>query len=163
MTAERSETIWQGMVSGIFGYATVAILVGTMDVMQGRSFFFTASLLGEHVFYGLNDPNQVVVWPGAVFAYNGLHLMTFLFIGMATAWLAYMSERGAELWYLAAVLFALLFLHAFGGILILTEDLRSAISIWTIIIPTIFAGLVMVAYLMWARPALRHELQTWHG
>ena len=163
MSADRRETIWQGLVSGIFGYATVAILVGMMDAMQGRSFFYTASMLGEHVFYGLNDPNQVVVWPGAVFAYNGLHLLAFLAIGMAAAWLAYMSERGQELWYVAAVLFVLLFLHAFGAILILTEELRSAISIWTIIVPTVFAGLVMTAYLVWARPVLRHELQTWHG
>ncbi len=146
--ANRTDTLWQGIIAGLIGYATVALLVGIIDVAMGRSFFFTAALLGEHVFYGLSDPAQVVVWPGAVFAYNGLHLLAFLIIGVVGAWLAFMSERGPELWYLAAILF-------------LTEDIRAAIPAAMIVVPTLASAITMGSYLLAVRPAFRHDLVTW--
>ena len=161
MTAERSATLLQGVLAGLIGYATLALLVGIIDIALGHSFFFTAALLGEHLFYGLSDPARVVVWPGAVFAYNGLHLLAFLIIGTVAAWLALMSEKGPELWYLAAILFLFVFLHAFGAILFLTEDIRAAIPAWVIVLPTIASAIAMGGYLLTVRPAFRHDLVTW--
>lgn len=161
MKADRTTTLWQGIIAGLIGYATVALLVGIIDVALGRSFFFTAALLGERLFYGLSDPARVVVWPGAVFAYNGLHLLAFLVIGTAAAWLAFMSERGPELWYLAAILFLFVFAHAFGAILFLTESIRAAVPVWVVVLPTMVAAVVMGGYLIVVRPALRHDLMTW--
>ena len=161
MTADRSETLWQGVIAGLIGYATVALLVGFIDVAFGRSFFYTAALLGEHLFYGLSDPARVVVWPGAVFAYNGLHMLAFVFIGIVAAWLAYLSEHGPELWYLGAILLLFVFLHAFAAVLLLTEDIRAALPAWTIVVPTVASGIAMGAYLVAMRPVLRHDLTTW--
>lgn len=161
MTADRTETLWQGVLAGLIGYATVFLLVGLIDVGLGRSFFFTFALLGEHLFYGLSNPAQVVVWPGAVFAFNGLHLLAFLVIGVAAAWLAFMSEKGPELWYLAAILFLFVFLHAYAAMLFLTEDIRAAVPAWMIVVPTVASGIAMGGFLIARRPVLRHDLVTW--
>lgn len=161
MTSDRADTLWQGVLAGLIGYATVFLLVGFIDVALGRSFFFTFALLGEHLFYGLSNPAQVVVWPGAVFAFNGLHLVAFLVIGIVAAWLAFMSEKGPELWYLAAILFLFVFLHAFGAVLFLTEDIRAAVPAWMIVLPTVASALTMGSYLLAVRPAFRHDLVTW--
>lgn len=161
MTADRSDTLWQGVIAGLIGYATVALLVGFIDVAFGHSFFYTAALLGEHIFYGLSDPALVVVWPGAVFAFNGLHLLAFIIIGMIAAWLAFMSEHGPELWYVAAILFLFVFAHAFAALLLLTEDIRAAVPAWTLMLPTIVSAAAMGTYLLAVRPAFRHDLVVW--
>ena len=155
MRTDRTETIWHGVMAGLTGYATVALIVGALDLMQGRSFFFTAALLGESLFYNLRDPAQVVVWPGAVFAYNGVHLVTFLAFGMLAAWLADFSERGPLFWYLGLVLYLVVFLHLFGAILLMTESLRTAIPAYEIWIPSLAAVLAMGGYLLSVQPRLR--------
>ena len=160
---ERAEIVWEGLIAGLIGYATVAILVGAIDIVQGRSFFFTASMLGEATFYGLTDPANVVVWPGAVFAYNGLHLIGFLFIGMSAAWLAYLAEKGAELWYLGLVLFLLVVAHAVGAVLFMTEGLRAVMPAWVVIAPTVVGLIAMWLYVLRVRPGLRTELTTWRN
>ncbi len=152
---------WQGLVAGLIAYATVAILVGAIDVAAGRSLFFTPSLLGQSLFYGLTDPAQVVVTPGHVLAYNGLHLLACLTIGTAAAWLADMAEHGPELWYVSTILFLGVVAAALGGVLLLTRGVREAMPVWIVVVPTL-AGLgAMVLYILRARPALRRELTTW--
>jgi hypothetical protein len=156
-----TEVTWTGVTAGLVGYALVALLVGILDVALGRSFFYTASLLGESLFYGLRDPAAVVVWPGAVFAYNGVHLVAFLAVGIAGAWLARLAERGPELWYVGFVLFLLVALQALAAVLLMTEPFRSALPLAMIVAPTVL-GLVAVALTLgWERPGLRHELSTW--
>lgn len=161
MNDRRSDALWQGVLTGLVGYATVALLAGLLDVTRGHSFFFTASLLGEHFFYGLTDPSQVTVWPGAVFAYNGLHLVTFLFVGLVAAWLALMSEKGPEYWYVGIVMFLLIVLHAFGAMLLITEDMRAVEPVWAIVLPTLVAWAAMAVYLLRMRPALRQRMLHW--
>lgn len=160
---ERTEILWEGLVAGLIGYATVAILVGVIDVAVGRSFFFTAAMLGETAFYGLTDPANVVVWPGAVFAYNGVHLLGFLLIGMSAAWLAYLAEKGEELWYLGLVLFLLVVAHACGAVLVMTEGLRAAMPVWMVVVPTLAGLVAMSLYMLGVRPGLRSELTTWRN
>ena len=161
--ADRLEVIWDGLMAGLIGSATVAILVGILNIVEGRSFFFTAAMLGEKLFYGLRDPSTVVVWPGAVFAYNGVHLLGFFAIGMSGAWLAYMAEKGSELWYLGLVLFLLVVLHAYAAVLLMTEGLRSVLPAWMILVPTLAGVSATSIYLLYARPGLRTEMKTWHG
>lgn len=161
METNRSECIWQGLIAGLIGYAAVALLVGTMDALQGRSFFFTASLLGEWLFYGLTDPSKVVVWPGAVFAYNGVHLLTFLAFGVLAGWMAAVSERGPLFWYAAIVLFLIAFLHMFGAILLMTEGLRNVLPAYEVWIPAVVSVIAMAGYLLLIHPRLRREMRVW--
>jgi hypothetical protein len=161
MTQARSDTIWQGLVAGLIGYASVALAVGIGDALQGRSFFYTVSLLGGWLFHGRSDPANVLVWPGAVFAYNGLHLLTFLAFGLAGSWLANVAERGPLFWYGSLVLYLMVFIHLFAGVVQMTEPMRGGISLLQVTIPSLLAVMLMSAYLLRMHPLLRREMNTW--
>ena len=157
----RELIVREGLVAGLLGYAIVALLVGLIDVVQGRSFFFTAAMLGEAVLYGLTDPARVQVWAGPVFAYNGLHLLGFLALGMLGAWLTGLAERGPHLWFLGVVLFLFVVAHAFGAVLLMTEPLRAAMSMWAVALPTLAAVVAMGLFLLRDHPALRARPGNW--
>ena len=154
----RSDTFWQGILAGLIGYATVALAVGVLDVVQGRSFFYTAALLGETLFYGLKDPSQLTIWAGPVFAYNGVHLLSFLALGVVASWIVTLSERVPFLWYVGVLVVPLALLPLYGGIALITARLE-AIPAWEVWIPAALATIAMVLFLVWEHPRLRHEME----
>lgn len=163
MTEARKEVIWQGLIAGFIGYATVALAVGIGDVIQGRSFFYTVSLLGGWLFYDQNDPTNVLIWPGAVFAYNGLHLVTFLAFGLMGSWLANVAERGPLFWYGSLVLYLMVFIHLYAGVVQMTAPMRAGISLLQVTVPSLLAVVLMSAYLLRMHPLLRREMDVWEN
>lgn len=161
MRTNRADIIWHGLIGGLVGYATIALTVSAGDLLQGRNFFYTVALLGQWMFYGLTDPAELRIWPGVVFAYNGLHLVTFLIFGLLSSWLASFAERGPLFWYGSLVMFLFVFVHMFATVLLMTEPLRQAISMWQIILPSIIALGTMSVYLLRTHPQLRHDMDAW--
>ena len=158
MRAERMQTNVQGLVAGFIGYVVVAAFFAITNLIAGRSPFFTAAFLGGALFYGVRDPAQTVVWPGAVFAYNGVHLLMFLALGMIASWLAYLSERGPQFWYIGAILFLFVVFHLYAFVLLITGGVQTVIPTWTVFVGTVLAGSAMFAYLLWVHPRFRSEL-----
>ena len=161
MRSEHVTTLWQGIYTGLAGYATTVVLLAASDAVAGRPFFYTPALLGSALFYGLRDPAQLVVWAGPVIAYNAAHLIVFLIFGMVAASLAYVSERGPQMWYLGLCLFLLFTFHLLAAMLAFTERVRAAMPMWTVTGATVAAVITMIAYLLFAHPRLRHESR--HG
>ncbi len=158
MRAERVQANLQGLIAGFIGYAAVALFFAIINVIAGRSPFFTAAFFGGALFYGVRDPAQVTVWPGAVLAYNGVHLLMFLALGMIASWLAYLSERGPQFWYIGAILFLFVVFHMYGFVLLLTGGIQTVIPTWTVFVATVLAGTAMFGYLLWVHPRFRSEL-----
>jgi hypothetical protein len=130
------------------------ILFAILDPLDGRQLLYTPALLGSVLFYGLRDPAQLVVWAGPIIAYNGVHLLVFLALGMLATWLAYFSERGPQLWYLSFVLLLLVVFHVLAAMFIITERVRAVMPMWTITGATLAAAVTMGAYLLWVHPGL---------
>jgi len=158
MKKEWTHIVTQGFVAGLIGYAVVAVLVALFDVLGGRRLFHTPALIGSAMFYGLEDPSVLRIWPGPVLAFNGVHLMVFQFLGFVAAWLAYLSQRGPQFWYIGAVLFILVLFHLFAFVLFLSEGVRVALTPWQLFASGALATVAMAAYLVAARPELRVEL-----
>lgn len=158
MKTRNEQLLTQGLVTGLIGYATVVLFFLVLNLLAGRSPFYTAALLGETLFYGVRDPAAVVVWAGPVIAYNGLHLLLFLALGLLTAWLARLSERGPEFWYLSIIAFLFVVFHMYGALLLLTEPFREVFPVWQSFLAGALASVAMGLYLVWARPDLRREL-----
>jgi hypothetical protein len=158
MRAERAQTNLQGLAAGFIGYAAVALFFAIFNLVAGRSPFFTAAFLGDALFYGVRDPAAVVIWPGPVFAYNGVHLLMFLALGMVASWLALLSERGPQFWYIGAILFLFVVFHLYGFVLLVTGGVQAVLPTWTVFASTVLAGTVMFAYLLWVHPRFRSEL-----
>lgn len=159
MRQERVQTYFRGLIAGVIGYAAVALFFAIVNSIEGRSPFFTAAFLGGALFYGVNDPMRTVVWPGAVLAYNGVHLLMFIALGMIASWLADLADRGPQLWYVAAILYAFVIFHLYGFVLLVTGGVQSVIPVWTTMAATILAGAGMFAYLLWVHPRFRAEMR----
>jgi hypothetical protein len=161
MRTDRWEVACRGLAVGMIGYLIVFLGVSIGDALQGRSFFYTFSLLGGWLFHGLEDPAAVRVWPGAVFAYNGLHLVIFLAFGLFASWMASVAERGPLLWYAALVMYVFVFFHLYAGFVLMTEPIRGALSLWHLSVPSVLALAAMSWVLLRQHPQLRRELDEW--
>jgi len=159
MKPTTRELLSEGLIAGMIGYVCTTIFFMLASALAGHSPFHMAALLGGALFYGLHDASQVVVWPGVVLAYNGVHLLVFLGLGMIAAWFAALAERGPEFWYIAITLYILVLFHVYGIVQILSESFRASIPVWVSFGGTFVASIAMAAYLLWARPKLRLEVR----
>jgi hypothetical protein len=130
MKAKNEELLMQGLVAGLIGYLVVVVFFFILNLIAGKSPFYTAALLGGVIFYGVGDPASVKVWAGPIIAYNGLHLVIFLVLGVVAAWLAELSERGPEFWYISILVFLFIGFHIYGALLLLTEPFREVFPVW---------------------------------
>ena len=89
MIARRERLFVHGLVAGVFGYAAIVAFFAFANVLAGRSPFFTAAVLGNAL---LGNPSTAISVP-SVAVYNGLHLVAFLLLGGAAAWMADLVER----------------------------------------------------------------------
>ncbi len=144
-----------GLIAGCIGYAVVVLMVSTVDLMQGRSPFYTAAALGSWLFYGVQDPAQLTVAPEPVLAYNGVHLFVFLALGLRMGWLAQLAERGPQLWFIAAAVFVVVMPHAFGFPIWFSGLISQVLSFWLIVIAASLASLAMGAYFWFTHPMIR--------
>jgi hypothetical protein len=155
MDRERVETLQHGLVAGLLGFVATALALGVLNLVGGRPFLFTPALLGGAYFYGLVDPAMVAYQPGPVLAFNGLHLVVMLIVGLISAYLAALSEKGPHFWYIAAIIWIFALFHMFGFVLSLTDPLRQAVSPWTLLIAGAVGAVAMAWYLLAVHPRLR--------
>lgn len=147
---EGFSELWRrGLVAGAIGYAVVVVIYAGLNAIAGRSVFLTPSLLGESL---LGKPVGGAIEAAPVLIYNGLHLVVFLGLGMAAAWLLLESGRHPKIWYLAFVLLLALFLHAIGFVLWLSAPAGSVIPGWSVVIAGAVAGVAMATYLLFSAP-----------
>ena len=155
---ERGRVVYEGLVAGILGYATVAITIGALDVLSGRPPLYTPSLLGQVVIGGFGPPTPGVVSPGPVFAYNGIHLLAFLVIGLIVSLAVWEVELHPPFWY--AAFFALLatILVSLLVLALITAPLHGLISSTHMLIANALAAVVIGGYVHRAHPRLRERV-----
>ena len=151
----------QGVVAGVLGHITVALVFALANVAAGRPLLYTPALLGASFFYGLTDPTQLEIRAAYVFAYNGTHLIVFLALGIIGSWLAAIADRGWQLWYLAALFFMFVAFHIFGFIQLLALPLRESFSDLMLWVSGLAATAVMATYFIASHPTLRAQLAHW--
>ncbi|MFQ5457571.1 MAG: hypothetical protein ACE5FC_03835 [Myxococcota bacterium] len=161
MKAKSEELLTQGLITGLIGYVLVVVFFAVLNLIIGQSPFYTAALLGGVIFYGVGDPSAIEVWAGPVLAYNGLHMVIFLALGVIAAWLADLSEKGPEYWYIAILVFLFVGFHIYGALLLLTEPFREVFPVWESFVAGALSSVGMAAFLIWARPGLRRELSVY--
>jgi hypothetical protein len=159
MNEHRIRFFQDAIVAGVIGYATVAVLFALFNGIQGRSVFYTAALLGSSLFYGLEDPAELVIAAEPVIAFNGVHLVLFLVAGAFMAWLAGLAERIPQGWYLVVILFLIVMPHVFGLPVWFSGAIRTEIPLWFVVVATSAAALAMGGYLLASHPRLRAALR----
>lgn len=145
------------MVAGLLGYATIVVLFGLLNVVMGRSFFFTPAMFGAVLFYGLEDPAALEVAPGPVLAYNMVHVVALVALGTLASWLVSKAEQYPVARYL--ILFVLLFVaaHVYAALLVFAQPLVAGVW-WQVGLVSVAAAVVMGWYLVTQHPLLRRGL-----
>ncbi len=129
----------QGLIAGLAAYAAVVIFFAVVNIVAGRSPFHTAAALGSALFYGVRDPADMILAPGPVLAYNGVHLIGSLLVGMAVAWLFYEIERYHFLWYIVFFLLLIVFMYSLVFMGMIAAEMARAVP-W---------GLVVAGTVVW--------------
>jgi hypothetical protein len=156
------QVLREGLILGLIGYASVALLYTIFDFLAVRGFLFTVDLLGKAMFRGLKDPS-VLVLPiqidiTVIFWYNMFHLIISLIIGLIITGLIYLFEKnpGAKYYILYILTFGLVF--TIFAVSFLTTTIRGLLPLWSIILANIFAVILAGSYLIKKHPGLWYRL-----
>ena len=159
MRESTERVLTEGLFTGLIGYGTAIAVVAGVDLLAGRSAFYTPALFGATLFYGLDDPFALVVAPGPVLAYNMVHLVAFLILGLGAAWSARLAERYPTAQYLVLVLLVFVAFHVYAALLFFAQPLLGSAGWWKLGLGSIAAAIAMGAFLLRRHDLLRRELR----
>ena len=118
MRTHTRNTLVDGLFTGLIGYGTVVVVFALLNGLAGRSLFFTPALFGSALFYGLEDARQLQVTAGPVLAYNMVHALGVLAIGMLASWLVSLADRYPVMRYLVGFLLIFTAAHIYGALVL---------------------------------------------
>ena len=146
----------EAMLAGLIGYATVALVVAVIDVSLGRPVFHTPATLGRQL---VADPGPVgSIEVGAVLAYNGVHLLAFLVIGLIVTAVARFVEFHPVFWFIAYFIL----MSAFFGTELTFKVLDAeglALSWWSVLLATAAAAFAMGTFINRRHPQLWSRIE----
>lgn len=156
---KRSDVLIQGLIAGLIVYASVILFYLIVNVAMGRSPFHTPAALGSVLFYGVRDPAQIRIEPATVIAFNGVHLVVSLLIGLAGAFLAFETERHHPQWYFFLFLLIAGFVYSLVAVGALGAEIARVVPWWSVLGANVTWVLAMSGYLGWMHRALLRELR----
>lgn len=161
MLNER-RTLRDGIVVGLIGYASVALVYTAFDILASRGAFYTVNLLGQALFRGLRDP-AVLMFPlaldaSAAFAYNLVHLVVALIIGVVVTALVGMAEQHPSRRPFVRFVLVAGFFVTVAVVSMATTTIRPLLPTWSIVVANAFAAAIAGAYLLSRRPGLWRKL-----
>jgi hypothetical protein len=165
--AATRQTIRQGLIVGLIGYASVAAFYGAFDLLAARGPLYTVDLLGKALFRGLRDPSilglPIPLDRSAIVWYNAFHLLVSLLIGLVVTGLVVYSDRHPT--HGPAVLFTIVagFVVTIVAVGSLTAPIRPLLPWWSIVAANALAVLLAGTYLLRARPGVWSRLNPFAG
>jgi len=148
-----------GLIAGLIGYLTVAAFFAVINVISGQSIFHTAALYGSYLFYGLTDPAALEIAVGPVAAFNAVHLILFLILGIGVSWVFVLGERFPVMQYFLFALLLVVAFHLFVAMVLLARPIAGNGAWWRMGIASMAAAGAMGIYLLRAHPVLLQELK----
>ena len=93
-------------------------------------------------------------------AYNGVHLLASLTVGLGAAWLVHEAEDHHALWYVVFFAFLAGFIYAVGAMGVFAAEIAGVMSWSAVVTGTAIGGLTIIAYLWATHPGLGRALGT---
>lgn len=163
MARAGSSMLREGVVAGIIGATVVALWFLAFDVARGRP-LLTPAMLGNAIFYGVNNPIGLEVTPGPVLGYTVLHGLAFIAFGIIAASVIAASEREPTLLIGVVILFACFETFFLGVVGVLGRAVTDTLSWWGILIANFLAAAAMLGYFLLRHRALpRVLIGSWAG
>lgn len=158
MRARTRRLLVEGLIAGLIGYVAISLFYAAFNVMAGESPFYTAELMSRMVL-GQGAGGDGVVHVGDVFAWNAIHLVTFVVLGMLASLLMMETELHPAFWYLTFFAFLVGFVVTVAVASFLTAPVAAAVPSWTLSTANGLAALLAVGYLIRVHPRLWTTLQ----
>ncbi len=155
--SSRRSTISQGLIAGLIGYFVFVLFFAILNLSTGRSMLFTPNALGNALFRLGEAPG--ITSPEAVMAWNGVHLVASLTIGLIGSLLIVGVDRHPALWYVVMFLFiaGLLYSVAVGGVV--AREIAGAVTWGQVVAVNVLAAFFSGLYLWRAHPTIRQRVQ----
>ena len=147
----------EGFVAGLVGATAVAVWFFLVDLIGGDP-FYTPSMLGSAVFWGLRDPALVEINFPTVIAYTMLHVLLFALIGMIAAALAAVVRKFPSTLFLIIVLFAIFEVGFYIVVATMAAPLLGRLAWSSVAVGNLVAALGMGYYLWTVHPEIREDL-----
>jgi len=159
MQPERSEALKQGLIAGMIGYFVFVIWFAVVNVLTGESAFHTAQVLGSALFSFEPTSMSATGLAAPVIAYNGVHLLASLMMGLVASFLVLEVDLHPNLWYVVMFLFiaGLLYSVGLGGIV--AKEIAGAVSWEQVVVVNVLAALLSGWYLWRSHPSLKDRVR----
>ena len=145
-----------GFLAGVALYLTVAVFFAVVNIFVGRSPLHTAHVLGEALLGGTPDPLDPAPSGPAVAAFNGVHLVGSLVLGIAAAMLVGAIERARDAWYVFFFIFVAGSIVMILGLGILVAELSHVLA-WHSVATGHLAGAAVTTAVLWWLNAMRPD------
>ncbi len=151
-SSELSSVYAEGLRAGLVGAATIAIWFLILDIVQGRP-FFTPTVLGTALFRGGEGLAAAKPLPASfemVLTFTWVHVLAFILIGMAAAYLISVAERDPSFGFGILLLFVVFEFGFVVACMLFAEPVLQALT-WTgVLVGNLLAALAMTA-VFWRR------------
>jgi hypothetical protein len=157
-----AKIVKEGLVIGLIGYATVALLYAVFDLVSGHGFLFTVNLLGKALFSGflnlseLTAPLQLDMT--VIFWYNAFHLLTALVIGLLVISFIELTDRQPSQGQFVLFILFLGFVFTVVAVGFLTSPISMFIPWWSIVIANLASVIAASYYLFKKHPGIGPHL-----
>jgi hypothetical protein len=144
----HSGALFQGLVAGLIGYVIVAGFFVALNLVLGRPATFTAGVLGTALVGG------ATAHVGAVIAFNGVHILASMVMGVAAALLIYETELHPRAWFAFFFVFVAGFVFTSVVAGVVAAEMTEAAPWWAVIFSNLLAAGLSVRYLLSRHPWL---------
>jgi hypothetical protein len=150
MTESTRGTLYQGLVAGLIGYVSVAGFFVLLNLLAGRPALYTAGVLGAPLVGA--TPGTISV--SAAIAFNGVHMIASMVMGVIAAFLVYETELHPRAWFafFFIAVAGFLFTSVVGGVL--AVEMAEAAPWWAVVVANLLAAGISIFYLLSRRPWL---------
>ena len=150
--SELSSVYAEGLRAGLIGAATIAIWFLILDLVQGRP-FFTPTVLGTALFRGgegLANPEALSPSFEMVVTFTWVHVLAFILIGTAAAYLLSVAERDPGFGFGIVLLFVIFEFGFVAACMLFAEPVLHALT-WTgVLVGNLLAAIAMTV-VFWRR------------
>lgn len=159
MDGNVARILKEGVIGGLAAYASAVVVLALLHALQGESIFHSAAAMGTVLVYGEQAFQQFAVTAGPVLAYNGVHLVGSIIVGLVASFLVFETESHHAFWYftftvvIAAVVYSVTIFGVFG------VEIGGVLEWSAVVVGTAAWTLAMVTYFWWAHRGLMDEIQ----
>lgn len=159
MSAKLRQVVREGVVGGVIAYAAVAMVLGGVNLAMGRSAFHTAAAMGAVLLHGTDAAGRFIVEPGPVLAYNGVHLLGSIAVGMFAAVQVVETELHRSLWYVSLTVWVAAIMYSITVFGVFGVEVGGVVSWPIVVLGTVVWISAMTLYFWWVHPGLPDRIR----